>query len=43
MKFYRWVMKILARSCEKQRQEFRHELLRLEAHTEELIRTVKKT
>lgn len=42
MKFYRWLMRLLASSCEKQRMEFRHELLRVEAHAEDLIRTAKK-
>lgn len=41
MKLYRWIMRMLASKCEKQRMEFRHELLRVEAHAEDLIRTVR--
>jgi hypothetical protein len=37
------VMRLLAPVCEKQRMEFREELSRVEAHTEDLMRTLKFT
>jgi len=35
------LMKFLAPTCEQQRQEFRLELARVNAHTEDLLRTVR--
>lgn len=34
-------MRFLAPSCEKQRMEFRKELAKVEAHSEDLMRTLK--
>jgi hypothetical protein len=37
------IMRIIAPVCEKQRMEFRAELARVEANTEDLLRTLKIT
>ena len=42
MKWYRYVMRFLARRCEEQRMEFRHELARVNAHADDLIRTIRR-
>ncbi len=42
MKFYQYVMRFLARRCEIQRMEFRHELARVNAHADDLIRTLRR-
>lgn len=41
MKLTQRLMRVFAPSCEKQRQEFRAELARVEAHTEDLMRTLR--
>jgi hypothetical protein len=37
------MMRFIAPACEKQRMEFRHELAKLDAHTEDLTRTLRLT
>ena len=41
MKWTQKVMRIIAPVCERQRMEFRGELARVEATTEDLLRTLK--
>ena len=41
MKLTQKLMRFLAPQCEKQRQEFRHELAKVQAHTEDLMRTMR--
>ena len=43
MKLAQRVMKILAPSCERQRMEFREGLAKVQAHTEDLMRTMRFT
>jgi hypothetical protein len=35
------IMRFLAPACEKNRQEFRHELARMNAHADDLLKTIK--
>ena len=35
------LMRLLAPACEKNRMEFRQELAKVEAHTEDLLRTMR--
>lgn len=37
------LMRIISPTCEKQRMEFRKELAKLDAHTEDLTRTLRLT
>ena len=41
MKLMQKVMRILAPTCERQRMEFRQELAKVNAHTEDLLRTMR--
>lgn len=43
MNLTRRLMRFLSPACEKQRMEFRHELAKLEAHTEDFSRTMRLT
>jgi hypothetical protein len=40
LKLYQRIMRFLAPACERQREEFRHEVSRATAHAEDLQRTV---
>lgn len=37
------ILRFISPACERQRMEFRHEIARVKAHTEDLMRTMKFT